>query len=734
MTFCRDQFFATFAWRGQITACRVLVCLVLMGGIGDANAGQSPSGIVLAKDGFTIVVSAGEDPAVQLAVEALRRDFLGVLGFKPTVQSTIPSPASAPVLVIMTRQTGAAPAPGVTLKPLDGFESHRVYADAGARRVYLEGADTRGTIYAIYTFSEHLLGVPPLHYWSSWRPVPREAVVVPGDCDLFFRSPSVRFRSILLGDTDFFSPWQKRDPGNDNIWLETVLRLKLNTVEGYSTIEPGYQMSAFARLIARYGLVLTSHHISGLNTSFATWDAYWTKVRKMEPPRLLLTNDAAIREFFRYNAETVQRSGMENLWTLAFRGARDQPFWSIFEDAPKDDPARAAVINRMLQIQLDTIKEVTGETSPHVRITLYDEMADLMAKGLLQPPATPNLILTYVAARRDPYPYDDLVRFDAAPPVKLGYYMNFGFASTGAHLAPAEGPWKMEFNYRYVATKGPLEFSVVNVGCLREFLLELSAHARLLWDFEGYNTDQFLRDYCAQYFGAAHAPAIAQLYRDYYQAFWEPKKPDFPGMERQFVFQDLRYARVFDQVARVFYASPGAPDLNPLRDIGYERLPGRTFRLDLQDLGAATQIDALMAGLQRTIPRFTAVGDRCTEIRAQLAPDRQVFFNDNLRVYSYTMASLSSALLEFLTAYRQQAEPAAVLEHLARAEHAVDAAQRYLHETEHGVFATWYRDAEPMARTMQLDAWKSTMTALRKAALGRQEAVGPSAAQTPPRP
>jgi hypothetical protein len=694
----------------------MLACLVVAFGLGEAKAGPTTPNIVLAKGGFTIAVSAGEAPAVQRAVESLREDFLGVLGFKPAVQATVPVPAFGPVLVIVNRQTGAAP--GLRLKPLAGFESHRVYADPDAQRVYLDGSDARGAIYAIYTFSEHLLGVPPLHYWSSWRPSPRGAITVAGDCDLFFRSPQVRFRSILPGDTDFFSPWRKRDPGNDNIWLETVLRLKLNTVEGYSTVEPGYQMSAYARLIASYGLVLTSHHISGLNTSFATWEAYWKEVRRMDPPRLLLANEAAIREFFHYNAETVQRSGIENLWTLAFRGARDQPFWSIFEDAPKDDPARAEVINRMLRIQLDTIREVTGNAAPYVRITLYDEMADLMAKGLIKPPATPNMIWTYVAARRDPYPYDDLVRFDPAQPVKLGFYMNFGFASTGAHLAPAEGPWKMEFNYRYVAAKGPLEFSVVNVGCVREFIFELSAHARLLWDFASYDTDRFLRIYCAQYFGETHAPAIAQLYRDYYQSFWEPKKSEFPGMERQYVFQDLRYARAFDHVSRVFYSSPGAPNLNPLRDIGYERVPGRTFRIDLQDLGAANQIDALIAGMQRTIPRFQAVAERCTEMRSRLEPDRQVFFNDNLRVYSYTMASLSRALLEFLSAYRSQSNRVALLEHLDRAEQAVDLARQYLQEAEHGVFAAWYRDAEPMSRTVQLNSWKSTLRALRLNALG----------------
>ena len=143
-----------------------------------------------------------------------------------------------------------------------------------------------------------------------------------------------------------------------------------------------------------------------LNTSFSTWDAYWTKVRKLDPPKLLLANETAIKDFFRYNAETVHRSGIENLWVIAFRGKVDQPFWSVFEDAPADDKGRGEVINKMLQLQLDLIKEITGNPNPYARITFYDEMANLMSQGFLKPPEGENLIWTYVAARRDPYPYD----------------------------------------------------------------------------------------------------------------------------------------------------------------------------------------------------------------------------------------------------------------------------------------------------------------------------------------
>jgi hypothetical protein len=274
----------------------------------------------------------------------------------------------------------------------------------------------------MYTFSDKFLGVPPLYHWTSWVPVRKDRVSIPADTDVFFKSPQVRYRTLLPGDQDFFNPWKAASEDHQNIWLETTLRLKLNTVEGYTTIVPGYGMSDYARLIASYGLVLTSHHTSGLNTSFRTWGDYWRDVRGMEPPPYRLSNKQAILEFFRHNAETVRDSGIENLWTVAFRGERDQPYWSIFEDAPDNDEDRALVINEMLQIQLDLIREMTGEQEPYARITFYDEIADLMSKGYLKPPAGENMIWTYVAARRDPYPYDDLVAFDTTEPVKLGFY------------------------------------------------------------------------------------------------------------------------------------------------------------------------------------------------------------------------------------------------------------------------------------------------------------------------
>lgn len=677
----------------------------------------NPGSIKLEKNKFKIVFSDKEPGALKIALEALKKDFSNVMGAVPEVIDKADKGNTIPEIVIVNHAAGTINIPFNKNKILDGFESHRVYADVESNKIYIEGYDTRGTIYAIYTFSEKFLGVPPLHYWCSWVPVKKDEVIVPDDCDIFFKSPQVRYRSILPGDQDFLTPWEKLSPENENIWLETVLRLKLNTVECYSIIKPGYKLSDYAYLIDKYGLVITSHHTSGLNTSFGTWDDYWTKVRKMDPPKLLLANEPAIKEFFRYNAETVKRNGIENLWTLAFRGKTDQPFWSVFEDAPRGDKERAEVINKMLRIQLETIIEVTGNPKPFARITFYDEIGDLMSKGFLKPPEGDNIIWTFVAARRDPYPYDDLVNFSADKHVKLGYYMNFGFASTGPHVAPAEGPWKMEFNYRYINNKSSLFFSVVNVGNMREFLLELSANAKMLWDYNSYNSDEFMIEYCTQYFGKELAKEIAQLYKDFYNSYWQPKASVFPGMKRQFIFQDLRYARAFDHINHVFYSSQEKLNLNPLREIGYESVPGRTFRIDCEYNNSKNQVDAILFGMEKTIPHFESVAERCSKMMSQLDAGKRTFFNDNIRIFSYYMSFLSKTLYHYVYAYKNQANRDILIKNLEMADSEAVQAKQYLYEGQHGIFSTWYSNADPLTRTFQIDSLIKNITLLKQQAI-----------------
>lgn len=629
--------------------------------------------IKLQKQKVIIVNEAGQSKPIMRAIASLQTDMEKVMGFCPTLSTTVKN--NEVKLLIVNDAVSSC-----DIKPLTGEEEHEVFVDEKNNRIVIHGHDIRGTIFAIYTFTEQVLGVPPLWYYCAWQPVMKSSIKT--NLKFHLDSPQVRFRAWFPNDTDLFTPWRKLSKANNEMWLEALLRLKLNCVELETTVTyPDYKMSEEAQMVSDMGIILTSHHHVALNNSFTRWNEYWREVRHREPPKPSVHKLLDLIEFWTYNVKTVHQSGIENLWQVTFRGRGDQPFWAFFDDAPKSDEGRGQIISQMMQIQVDLIKEITGEEDPYVRTTFYDEMSNLLAKGYIRPPKGEHMIWTYVAARRDHYPNADVVDFDPSRGVKLGYYMNLQFTSTGAHLAPAEGPWKMEFNYRYVNSKCPLLFSVVNVGNVREFVTEMTANAKMMWNYADYETDRWLLEYCSQYFGQKNAKEASQLFREYYNAYWLPKPTDFPGMQRQYVFQDMRHARVFDQILSKFHQYSD----NPLQDIGFESIKGRSFRIQGQN-----QVDTLIKNMEITMKRFDAVSAKCKKLASKVDARQRTFYNDALAAPADYMAHLSHSLYHFMLAYKGQQDKAYLHKHMSEALAEMEMVKQILYSTHHDVFAEWY--------------------------------------------
>ncbi len=188
-------------------------------------------------------------------------------------------------------------------------------------------------------------------------------------------------------------------------------------------------------------------------------------------------------------------------------------------------------------------------------------------------------------------------------------------------------------------------------------------------------------------------------------------------MERQFLFQDLRYARAFDHMYEVFYSSDEKLNMNPLHKIGYESVPGRTFRIDFEHNKSDNQVDAMLYGMKKTIPKFESVAAACSKIIFNLDEDKQAFFNDNLRLHSYYMTHLSKALYHYVYAYKHQATMDVLVRNLDLAYMEASRAQQYLFEGQHGIFSKWYVNADPLSRTFQLDALLNKIAVLKDQAV-----------------
>lgn len=646
------------------------------------------SGNLELKSGFTIYVNDTTSVPIKNSIDILQRDIEKVLGKKAHIVTKIDDLEGLENALIIVH----GDSPDLALPKLTGYERHKLYPHKG--NLVIQGADLRGTLYAIYTFSEKFLGVKPLWYWSFLEPTKKESIKISDSFVFDSGEPYVKFRAWFPNDRDMILPWLKESKVKNEIWMETMLRLKLNTIEldnctNFSSSKK-YAVTNNTKIINRYGLKITFHHTSALNSPYNKWDDYWVKIRKMKAPELLIKNVSQLEDYWRYNVKSLVDNGINPLWTITFRGARDIPFWYSFKDAPESMEERAKIINEMVTRQVQILKEETGNEYPDVRMIFYDELSDLLAEGLLVPPNEKNLIWNFVAARRDHFPNKDIRAIPISKTTKLGYYMNLQFTSTGSHLAQAEGPWKMEKNYRFLDSKNeePFYFSVVNAGNIKEHLLTLSANADMMWNFNTYDSDQFLNNFCSNYYGEKYAKSIANLYTDFFYSYWRQKKNDLPEFERQYNFHDLRYKQAILQISDKFFEEV---NMNPLEDYSWEQLPNRTFRIVPKDSNTKTQIEAILKGTNKSYRDFRKVALAADSTYQVLNNANKVFFNDNLRSPSYFMMYLNEALYNYCLAYTTK--PVTEKEgYLKKSLNAAKNARKSIYQTAHGKFETWYSE------------------------------------------
>jgi len=81
------------------------------------------------------------------------------------------------------------------------------------------------------------------------------------------------------------------------------------------------------------------------------------------------------------------------------------------------------------------------------------------------------------------------------------------------------------------------------------------------------------------------------------------------------------------------------------------------------------------------------------------------------------MAHLSKTLYHFVFAYKNQAKKDILIKNLEMAHNEAVQAKKYLYEGQHGIFSTWYSNAEPLTRTFQLDSLIHKISVLKEQAI-----------------
>jgi hypothetical protein len=479
-----------------------------------------------------VVVAASDYKVVQLAAADLAADVERVTGVRPVVQKPLGNVGGAAIIVGTLGHSAPIDrlvADGrLDIAGLQGAWESFVIAtisDGGATQLVVAGSDRRGTAFGCYELSQ-AIGVSPWVWWADVAPAKKPALFVAAGTRRF-GPPSVKYRGIFLNDEDWgLKPWaaQTFEPEKGNIGpktyakiFELMLRLKANTV--WPAMHPGTTpFNAFPenkQVADDYAIVMGSSHAEPmLRNNVGEWTA---------PPQTYnyLTNREGV---LKYWEERMRENGkFENIYTVGIRGVHDSNM-----QGPKTDPERIRVLEQVFADQRALIAKYVRPEVEQVpqMFCAYKEVLGLYRQGLKVP--------------------DDVTI--VWPDDNFGYVRNFATAEErnrsggfgvyyhlsylGAPMAylwlyttPPALVWEeMTKAYDY----GARTLWIANVGDLKPAEIGTEFFLEMAWDINRWRRDnlpQFLEQWAAREFGAAPAPEIAAIMREYYQLNFQ-RKPE----------------------------------------------------------------------------------------------------------------------------------------------------------------------------------------------------------------
>ncbi len=472
-------------------------------------AGAQKTGVVI-DSSVTIVESAEEPGPVRRATDDLRNDFLKVFGQTPGLVSTLED--AGPVAILIADRSRVHAGIKCTM-PSDpesfAFSVLRIPGRQPLKRlVCLTGADMRGTIYAIYQFSQSYLGVDPMYLWTDKQPEKRSSIPLPTDFDRVYPKPVFKYRGFFLNDEDLLTGWIPATKSErtgialsawDNVY-ETILRLKGNMVVPGTWIFPD---DAQVHAATERGLIVNQHHAIPLGVNVARWPK--------DVPYNFSTHPEILERAWT-NAVATYKPDEEILWSVGLRGLSDASYASLDPSVRDNDPLLGQRISDAIAEQMKIVRAKYPKAQ--FVTDLWQEGARLMQEGYLKIP--PEVTLVWADTG-----YGDM-QDGAKAAAGQGAYFHVAMMNGNANQLSEMVPVAViqEELGRYISA-GATSYILVNTSDIRPVAMTTRALMEAAWggvpderDADG----EYYRRWATEEFGARSAGAMAAIYKEYFAA------------------------------------------------------------------------------------------------------------------------------------------------------------------------------------------------------------------------
>ena len=448
-----------------------------------------------------------DDPApVHQAVEDLAADFQRVIGTRPKIVNASADAGAVTIWVAEQAKLPEGVRQGLTAPESFSISVH--VDDSNRSQVILSGADMRGTIYAIYEFSQEFLGIDPLYYWTDHEPAHRASIPVPRSLNKSFPAPVFKYRGLFINDEDLLTGWAPGEAKDKTgisleVWskiYETILRLKGNTVAPGTWIFPDDPQ---VKLAAKRGLIVTQHHAIPLGLNVARWPKD-VPYNYTEHPEVL--------ERGWKNAVNSYLPDQEVLWSVGLRGLSDVSYASMDQSVRDNNKALGALITKAITDQMQIVRSV--RPNAQFVTNLWQEGARLVQQGDLKIPPEVGTVWA-----DDGYGY---LQDHGAVASGQGVYDHVAMMNGRANQLTEMVPVERSFSElgRYIKA-GATNYFLVNTSDIRPVPMSIRAVMDAVWKglpAGDKPADAFYHQWSTEEFGEKAAPKLAELYKQYFNS------------------------------------------------------------------------------------------------------------------------------------------------------------------------------------------------------------------------
>lgn len=683
--------------RSYKNSCRIfihLVLLILIATVESAEARSSTSkntvhqsnradSIVL-NSSVTILESADSSEPIKKSVDDLASDFTKVFGKKPKVVTD--RAQAGPITIVIANQSKLPE--GVHAPESKDPESFSITATSATwnksphKVIALVGADMRGTMYAVYEFSQEFLGVDPLYYWTDHEPTQKTSIEVPASLNKQFPAPVFKYRGFFINDEDLLTGWAPGEAKDKTgislaVWdkiYETTLRLKGNIVAPGTWIFPDDPQ---VKLAATRGLIISQHHAIPLGLNVARWP---------ENVDYNYTTHPEILERAWKNAVNSYLPNQEVLWTVGLRGLSDASYASRDESVRNNNQALGALITKAIADQMSIVRAVHPDAK--FITSLWQEGARLVQQGYLKIPPEVSTVWA-----DDGYGY---IQDKGEVSHGQGTYDHIAMMNGRANQLTEMVPIERSFSelQRYIKASAT-EYFMVNTSDIRPVTMSIRAVMDAVWrglpDEATASQDKFYQQWTSDEFGEKAAPKVEQLYKDYFNA--PATLPQEPKREYgdQLYHTEARRMMLTYMTDWPLYGIPSqSTKWQPVRILG-AGIPGGQKFFGKDWLKEATAREVKQCGDAQ--PRWDAVWKEAVADQPLVAPSRQLFYRSGVMTM-ITINRESNHMLYLVSEAIENAQNGKTAEAHAEAEEAIialDNIQKAQATAEYGKWKNWYR-------------------------------------------